>query len=385
MLKTLFAVIQLLLFVVSAYSQKKLTVNLIVDSSINKDYISCRIDNGDKSYLFDNRNEKFIKDTLKISLPYYSEFATISIEHFSFRNDYYEYFINSKAVNFYLSLEKKDTVTKFKVTAPRNIIKTFDTVRNPVIKSLVKYVRFEREQVGNFVKENGFSFWDNDSLKNIFLGLSRKMLDKGLSFMSKHTYDYSVFYHFINNVQVSKRYYPKDTTYLINLKKYFLSNFPDKYINSIEGKKLLNELNYNFKETTLKVGDRSPYFTLTDVNNNPISSNDFQNNEYTLLHIWATWCSPCKAQMPKVVKLYNEYSKSKLKMISICTGSIIDNMKIDVIRYKLDWTNVFDRYNNIGEVFNSTSVPTYLLINKAQRIVYKGNDIDEVIKVLNDK
>jgi hypothetical protein len=89
--------------------------------------------------------------------------------------------------------------------------------------------------------------------------------------------------------------------------------------------------------------------------------------------------------MPKVVKLYNEYSKSKLKMISICAGSIIDNMKIDVIRYKLDWTNVFDRYNNIGEVFNSTSVPTYVLINKAQRIVYKGNDIDEVIKVLNVK
>ena len=382
MLKASLIVILLFQFFSSAYSQKKLTINLIVDSTINKDFISCSIDNGEKDFVFKSTNEKFIKDTLKISLPYYSEFAIISIEHFSFRDNYYQYFINSKAVNFFLSIIKKDSIKKFTVTTPKNAIEVYDTVKNPILKNLLKYVRFEREQVGGFVKKNGTLFWGNDSLKNIFLRLSRKMLDKELSFISKYTYDYSIFHHFISNVKVSKLYYPKDTIYLTHLKKYFLENFPDKFINSLEGKKLLKEFDFNFKETTLKVGDISPYFTVTDIKNNTISLNDFQSGEYVLLHLWATWCSPCKAQMPKVVKLHNEYPKSKLKMISICTGSIIDNMESDIIRYKLDWTNVFDRFNSIGDIFNRSAVPTYILINKEKRIIYLGNSIDEVSKII---
>ncbi len=377
--------IQFFLLISYSYTQKKLTVNLIVDSTINKDFISCRIDNGEKDFVFGSTNEKFIKDTLKISLPYYSEFATISIEHFDFSNDYYQYFINSKSVNFHLSIIKKDSIKKFSVTTAKNAIEVYDTVKNPIFRNLVKSVRLEREQVASFVKKNGFNFWSNDSLKNNFLKLSREKLDKELSFISKHTFDYSIFHLFIANVKVSKLYYPKDTIYLTHLKKYFLENFPDKFINSLQGKKLLKELDFNFKETTLKVGDRSPYFTVTDLKNNTISLNDFQSGEYVLLHLWATWCSPCKAQMPKVVKLQNEYSKSKLKMISICTGSIIDNMESDIIRYKLDWTNVFDRYNTIGEIFNTSAVPTYILINKEKRILYLGNSIDEVLTKLPDK
>lgn len=383
MLKASFIIILLFQFFSTAYSQKKLTVNLIADSTIDTEYISCSIDNGKKDLEFNRTTNKFIKDTLKISVPYFSEFATISIEDFRIKGDYYVYFINSKTVNFYLSVVKKDSTKSFKVIAPKNAFLIYDTVKNQIFKNLLKYVRFEREQLNSFMKKSASIFWNNDSLKNIFFTLSKKMIDKELPFLSKYSNEYFSFWYFNKSiVQVSKTYFPKDTLYLTYLKNYFLENFPDKFINSFEGKKLLKEFDFNFKLKKIAVGDRSPNFTVTDIKNNTIRLGDYNSSKYVLLHLWATWCAPCKKQMPEMVNLYNKYPKSELGIISFCTRSMISGMQKDIIKYKFNWINVFDEYNSIGDIFNTSAVPTYILINKEKRIVYLGNSIDEVSKII---
>lgn len=381
MLKVSFTIILLSQFYFTLCAQKKLTINLIADSTINTEFISCRIDNGKKDLEYNRTTHRFIKDTLKISIPYFSEFATINIEHSSFERPY-TFFINSKKANFYISIDNKNDVEIFLVKAPQNASLVYDTVKNQVYKNLFKYTKVEREELNYFMLNNSQTFWKNDSLKNIYNNLLKIFLNKELGFLNKHTDKYFTFWYFNKNiVGRSKFYLPKDTFYLAYLRKYFLENFPNKFLISFEGKKLLKE--FDFKFTKIVVGDKIPKFILTDTKNNIISINDSNNDKYVLLHIWATWCGPCKAQFHDVSSLNNEIVKSKLEMISICAHSSIENMKKDIEKYKMTWVNVYDEYGNVGDIFNTSFVPTYILINKDKRIEYLGNNIKDVIKIIN--
>ena len=53
-------------------------------------------------------------------------------------------------------------------------------------------------------------------------------------------------------------------------------------------------------------GDKAPDFTLSDLNGNNVSLSDYEG-QVILLNFWATWCPPCRAEIPDINKLYKDY------------------------------------------------------------------------------
>ena len=66
----------------------------------------------------------------------------------------------------------------------------------------------------------------------------------------------------------------------------------------------------------VEVGGPAPDFALVDLQGNPKSLDDFRGN-VLLLNIWATWCTPCKEEMPSMQRLYGEIQDEDFRILAV--------------------------------------------------------------------
>ena len=60
----------------------------------------------------------------------------------------------------------------------------------------------------------------------------------------------------------------------------------------------------------------APQFALKDVNGRTVRLGDYRG-KVVLINFWATWCPPCRAEMPDLIRLQREYAKQGLQIIGI--------------------------------------------------------------------
>ena len=76
------------------------------------------------------------------------------------------------------------------------------------------------------------------------------------------------------------------------------------------------------------MGNTAPDFTLKDLNDNDVSLGDFKE-KVILINFWATWCPPCKEEIPSLNQLYEKYKDKDFVLISIST----DDSKKDIVTF----------------------------------------------------
>lgn len=66
----------------------------------------------------------------------------------------------------------------------------------------------------------------------------------------------------------------------------------------------------------LEVGDKALNFTLLDLDGNPVSLSDFEGQP-VIINFWATWCAPCRIEMPELQEAYEAYQDDGLVILAI--------------------------------------------------------------------
>jgi peroxiredoxin len=118
-------------------------------------------------------------------------------------------------------------------------------------------------------------------------------------------------------------------------------------------------------------GQKAPDFTLKDINGKSMSLSSFKG-KVVLLNFWATWCPPCRAEIPAMNKL-NQLLKNKgLVILAVSTDRSVDDVKDFLSSVPVNFTVVTDEKlavtRNLYKVF---MVPTTFLIDKRGIIVKK--------------
>lgn len=103
-------------------------------------------------------------------------------------------------------------------------------------------------------------------------------------------------------------------------------------------------------------------FELEDLNGNKVALSDFKGKK-VFLNFWATWCPPCKAEMPDIEKLYQETKNTELVILAINVGEDKKTVQ-DFIKDKgYNFPVLLDVKGEISQMYQVTGIPTSYFID----------------------
>ncbi len=118
-------------------------------------------------------------------------------------------------------------------------------------------------------------------------------------------------------------------------------------------------------------GQQAPDFELPMLNGEVVHLDDYKG-KVVLLNIWATWCSPCREEMPSMEKLYQELKDQAFEILAVSIDSQGDGAVASFVkRHNLTFPILLDRKGQTGRLYNTTGVPETFIIDKNGAIVTK--------------
>jgi len=112
-------------------------------------------------------------------------------------------------------------------------------------------------------------------------------------------------------------------------------------------------------------GDTSLAISLPDLQG---KLHGLPKGEVVLLNFWATWCPPCRQEMPSMVALSNKYADKGLKMIAVSVDRDTDALKKFVQEYKLPFLVLHDKDSSASTAYGVFRYPETFLIGRDGKV-----------------
>jgi len=109
-------------------------------------------------------------------------------------------------------------------------------------------------------------------------------------------------------------------------------------------------------------GKTAPDFEGKLLDGGKFTLSDYIGKKIIILNFFATWCGPCREEMPELERFYSKYRKDKLILVGISEESERDEVKTFVQKHKLTFPVIVDKKGEIGKKYGVTSYPTTVLI-----------------------
>lgn len=121
-------------------------------------------------------------------------------------------------------------------------------------------------------------------------------------------------------------------------------------------------------------GERAPFdynFTIKDLEGNKVDFKQYQG-KVVFLNLWATWCGPCRVEMPSIQELYDAMDKTKVSFVMLSLDS--DENRDKIVKYIHDKKFSFPVYQPSGYLpkqLRVNSIPTTFVIGADGKIKSK--------------
>lgn len=114
----------------------------------------------------------------------------------------------------------------------------------------------------------------------------------------------------------------------------------------------------------------APDFTLTALNGTELSLSDFEG-KVLFMNFWATWCPPCRAEIPDFIEVYDEYKDEGLAILGISVDRIsADKVSEFADRQKMNYPVAMATQQLFRDYPPPEAIPTTLVIDGTGKIRY---------------
>lgn len=123
----------------------------------------------------------------------------------------------------------------------------------------------------------------------------------------------------------------------------------------------------------LNKGEQAPDFELTTLAGEPIRLSELQGKK-VILNFWATWCPPCKAEMPHMQNFYEDYAETEnveIVAVNLTSGDREASVEEFVKDYGLTFPIPMDVEGEVGQKFQAITIPTSYIIDTNGMIQHK--------------
>jgi peroxiredoxin len=119
------------------------------------------------------------------------------------------------------------------------------------------------------------------------------------------------------------------------------------------------------KYEPLAVGKPAPDFVLTDLNNRKVRLSDFRG-KVVFLNFWATWCKPCKDEMPSMEILHRKFAKDGLVVLAVSIDRIttVKDIQPFIKSLNLTFPVLVDSWGKTDMPYKRTGVPETFIIDQ---------------------
>ncbi|TWF42317.1 thiol-disulfide isomerase/thioredoxin [Chitinophaga polysaccharea] len=146
--------------------------------------------------------------------------------------------------------------------------------------------------------------------------------------------------------------------------------FPDKYKSTPAGLYLATIIQ---NKINIDAHTAFPDFTVTDIKNNKIESARLRG-KYVLIQFWASWCAPCREELPNLKAYYDKYKNKDFELISFSIDKDSTAFHRAVEKYGMDWPQVFGDHR-LYEAMANWPIPQLYLLDKSGRPIYNTTSI----------
>jgi peroxiredoxin len=129
------------------------------------------------------------------------------------------------------------------------------------------------------------------------------------------------------------------------------------------------EMGFVFSFPPIELNQPAPELTLSDLDGNQISLNDF-SGEVILVNNWATWCPPCRQEMPEFQAFFEEYQDHGFQVVAIEAGQPENEVKAFADQLGLSFVILLDPDNKSLTSFQQSSLPNSFVIDKEGDLRY---------------
>ena len=134
----------------------------------------------------------------------------------------------------------------------------------------------------------------------------------------------------------------------------------------------------------------APDFMLKDMDGKPHALHDYRGN-WVLVNFWATWCPPCRKEMPSLEKLYQTFHDRPFRVLAVNQWEDADLVfsYLGELNVVPSFPILFDPESRVSESYGVRGLPTSFLIDPRGRIAYRavgGREFDhpQVVRLIRE-
>ena len=114
----------------------------------------------------------------------------------------------------------------------------------------------------------------------------------------------------------------------------------------------------------VQLGNRAPDFTLDRVDGKgQITLSSFRGVKPVWVNVWATWCPPCRQEMPEMQQVWQQY-KDKIEILGVDFKEESNTVKDYINQGGYSWPFVIDHDMVMSQQYNASAIPTHVFVDR---------------------
>ena len=130
-------------------------------------------------------------------------------------------------------------------------------------------------------------------------------------------------------------------------------------------------------------GKPAPDFSLASLDGHKVSLADYRGKKKVVISYWASWCGPCRVELPEMKRFYEKYHKddSDFEFVAISIDDDRESAEIYAQKAKLPFPVLLDLGHDAADAYSVEAIPATFVVDKDGKVKQTQTGLDEAMEI----